>query len=83
LQALWHLGKDAVDATVLSRIRKALSPSSRSQLLRDARYATDWIAAAVRTIAGNLPKNARNDLRRSTDIPATAGGAAGNRTPSA
>ena len=53
LQALRHLGKDAVDATVLSRIRKALSPRSRSQLLRDARYTTDWIAEAVRKIAGN------------------------------
>jgi hypothetical protein len=30
--------------TWLSRIRKALSPRSRSQLLRDARYTTDWIA---------------------------------------
>jgi len=53
LQALRHLGKDAVDATVLRRIRNSLSPRSRSQLLRDARYTTDWIAEAVRKIAGN------------------------------
>ena len=53
LQALRHLGKDAVDATVVSRIRKALSPRDRSQLLRDARYTTDWIADAVRKIAGD------------------------------
>jgi hypothetical protein len=53
LQALRHLGKDAVDATVVSRIRKALSPRNRSQLLRDARYTTDWIADAVRKIAGD------------------------------
>jgi hypothetical protein len=51
LQALRYLGKDAVDATVVSRIRKALSPRSRSQLLRDARYTTDWIAGVVRKIA--------------------------------
>jgi hypothetical protein len=52
LQALRHLGKDAVDSTVVSRIRNALSPRSRSQLLQDARYTTDWIADAVRRIAG-------------------------------
>jgi len=51
LQALRYLGKDAVDETVVSRIRKALSPRKRSQLLRDARYTTDWIADVVRKIA--------------------------------
>jgi hypothetical protein len=51
LQALRHLGKDAVDATVIARIRKALSPGNRSRLLRDARYTTDWIAEVVREIA--------------------------------
>ena len=53
LQALRHLGKDAVDATVVSRIRKALSPRNRCKLLQDARYTTDWIADAVRKIAGD------------------------------
>ena len=53
LQALRHLGKDAVDAIVVSRIRKALSPKNRSRLLQDARYTTDWIADAVRKIAGD------------------------------
>jgi len=53
LQALRHLGRDAVDARVVSRIRKTLSPRDRSQLLQDARYTTDWIADAVRKIAGD------------------------------
>lgn len=53
LQALRHLGKDAVDSTVVNRIRTALSPTNRSQLLQDARYTTDWIADAVRRIAGD------------------------------
>ena len=53
LQALRHLGRDAVDSTVVSRIRSALSPRNRSQLLRDARYTTDWIADVVRKIAGD------------------------------
>src|SRR6266849_1211208 len=58
LQALRHLGQDAVDSTVVSRIRKALSPRKRSQLLRDARYTTDWIADAVRKIAEDQARGA-------------------------
>jgi len=53
LQALRHLGKDAVDSIAVSRIRKSLSPRNRSRLLLDARYTTDWIADAVRKIAGD------------------------------
>lgn len=51
LQALRYLGKDGVDANVVSKIRKALSPKDRAQLLRDARYTTDWMAEVVRKIA--------------------------------
>jgi hypothetical protein len=51
LQALRHLGKDAVDAAVVSRIRQVLSAKSRSRLLHDARYTTDWMADTVRKIA--------------------------------
>jgi hypothetical protein len=51
LQALRHLGPDAVDDRVLQRIRKMLTARERVRLLRDARYTTDWIAAAVGRIA--------------------------------
>lgn len=50
-QALRHLGQAAVDNTVISQIRRALSPDQRRGLLQDARYTTDWIAAVVRQIA--------------------------------
>lgn len=50
-QALRFLGKDAVDDRVVARIRRSLSPDQRSELLRDANYTTDWIAAAVRQVA--------------------------------
>ncbi len=53
LQALRHLGKDAVDSTVIGRVRNCLSPRSRCKLLHDARYTTDWIMDAVRKIAGD------------------------------
>jgi hypothetical protein len=50
-QALRHLGREAVDDQVIARLRRALSAAQRQQLLRDARYTTDWIAAIVRQVA--------------------------------
>ena len=49
-QALRHLGREAVDDQVIARLRRALSAAQRQQLLRDARYTTDWIAAVVRQV---------------------------------
>jgi hypothetical protein len=49
-QALRHLGQAAVDDQVVARFRRALSPKQRQELLQDARYTTDWIAAVVRQI---------------------------------
>ncbi len=56
LQALRYLGKEAIDSTVINRIRKALLPKYRSKLLLDSKYTTDWIADAVRKIAGDQVK---------------------------
>lgn len=50
-QALRHLGREAVDEQVIARLRRALSAEQRRELLRDARYTTDWIAAVVRRVA--------------------------------
>ena len=50
-QALRHLGPTAVDEQVIARLRRALSADQRQELLRDARYTTDWIAAVVRQVA--------------------------------
>jgi hypothetical protein len=50
-QALRHLGRVAVDDQVIARLRRALSAEQRQDLLRDARYTTDWIAAVVRQVA--------------------------------
>jgi len=50
-QALRHLGREAVDEQVIARLRRALSADQQRQLLRDARYTTDWIAAVVRQVA--------------------------------
>jgi hypothetical protein len=51
LQALRYLGKDAVDNNVIATIRRALSARQRNDLLRDGRFATDWIADTIRRIA--------------------------------
>lgn len=50
-QALRHLGQAAVDDQVTARLKRALSPKQRREVLRDARYTTDWIAVLVRQIA--------------------------------
>lgn len=50
-QALRFLGKEAVNKRVVDRIQQALTADQRAELLRDASYATDWIAAAARQIA--------------------------------
>ena len=47
-QALRHLGQVAVDDQVVAQLRRALSAKQLQELLRDAQYTTDWIAAVVR-----------------------------------
>jgi hypothetical protein len=60
LQALRYLGKDGVDAQVMAKIRKALSPKYLTRLLQDIRYTTDWMAEVVRKIAGQDENEAQN-----------------------
>ena len=50
-QALRYLGQAAVDDRVITQLRRSLTAEHRKELLKDARYTTDWIAAVVRRIA--------------------------------
>ncbi len=50
-QALRHLGREAVDDDVVMRLRDALTPKRRRDLLKDARYASGWIAEVARRVA--------------------------------
>ncbi len=50
-QALRYLGRDAVGPEVVGRLRRTLNGKQRAALLKDARYATDWIADVVREVA--------------------------------
>lgn len=59
-QALRHLGHDAVDERVILRLRRALSTQQREELLRDARYTTDWISSVVREIVQDDGKETVN-----------------------
>jgi hypothetical protein len=52
IQALKHLGKDGVTDETIRALREKLPPETRVHLLRDARYASDWIYAAAQQIAG-------------------------------
>lgn len=55
-QALRYLGQAAVDDQVIAQLRRALSAQQRQEVLRDARYTTDWIAAVVRRVAQDEDK---------------------------
>lgn len=50
-QALRHLGPAAIDDGVITRLRATLSTAQKGELLRDARYTTDWIGDVVRRVA--------------------------------
>ena len=53
IQALRYIGQDAVTPDVVSRIRRKLSESQKTQLRKDSRYIIDWIADTVRLIVDN------------------------------
>lgn len=49
-QALSHMGRDAVDDTMIRKLRRVLPDSDKRRLLKDVRYQSDWIVAVVRRI---------------------------------
>lgn len=51
IHALRWTGKRGVDERTVASLRRTLSASDRSQLLRDLRFAPGWIAEAMRQIA--------------------------------
>ncbi len=57
-QALRHVGRQAIDGEVISRLRGRLSEDERADLQKDALYTTDWIAEVVRRVAQDAPVEA-------------------------
>jgi hypothetical protein len=51
VQALLFLGRDAVGAVVIEKLRQLLSPAERTRFSKDARYTTGWIADVARSVA--------------------------------
>lgn len=52
-QALRHIGKGQVTPAVVNQLRRALPADARRQLLRDARFASSWVADVARRIAAD------------------------------
>jgi hypothetical protein len=55
-QAIRHLGRSDINSAAIARLRRSLSPEQKGDLLRDARYTTDWIADVVRQVAAEEPE---------------------------
>lgn len=51
IQAFRWLGPDAVNAQDIARLRRTMPASARKELLRNAHYAPEWIAARIYEIA--------------------------------
>lgn len=51
IQALRHLGRDQVDASVVELLAQQLSVDDRQELLKDIRYAPAWIGDVFRRLA--------------------------------
>lgn len=52
IQALKHVGKNALTPDELDRLRRRFPPEVRRTLARETRYTSDWIYAAARELAG-------------------------------
>lgn len=50
IQALRYMGQHTVNKNIILKIRAQLSETDRRELLRDARYGTDWIFEVVKKI---------------------------------
>jgi hypothetical protein len=51
IQALRYLGKGNVDRKVIDLLRRRLPAKEKANLLRDARYGTDWILQVAQQVA--------------------------------
>ena len=51
VQALRHLGKDAVGPREIAMLRARLSPAEKRKLVKDTRFGVDWIYEVAKRIA--------------------------------
>jgi hypothetical protein len=50
IQALRHLGRDAVDSVMIGRLKAALSADDKADLQADVSTAPDWIKSVVKSV---------------------------------
>ncbi|HNR77094.1 MAG TPA: DUF6088 family protein, partial [Parvularculaceae bacterium] len=59
IQALRHLGADAIDDGVIAKLRRVLSDEDKKALKRDGRHAPAWLHPIVDAVADDdMPKTA-------------------------
>src|ERR1700719_854001 len=51
VQALRHLGKQAIGPREIEKLRSTLSPAEKRRLVKDARFGVDWIYEVAKRIA--------------------------------
>jgi hypothetical protein len=51
VQAMRHLGKEAVGPREIKTLRATLSPAEKRKLVRDTRFGVDWIYDVAKKIA--------------------------------
>ena len=52
IQALRHLGRNAIDSKVIRHLSQALPAPARKRLIEDTRYGTDWIFQVAKQLTG-------------------------------
>ncbi len=54
IQAIFAAGRGSLDPNAIETLRRQLSQSQRQALVREARYADEWVADAARRVAGSV-----------------------------
>lgn len=58
IQALRHIGPDAIDASVIAKLRRILSDDDKKALKRDGRQAPAWLHPILSAVAADMPQAA-------------------------
>jgi len=53
IQALRHIGRDAIDHDTIKRLARMLKAKDRKRLVDDTKYGADWIHQVAKQLAGN------------------------------
>lgn len=54
IQALKYLGQDHIDEQIIEQLDRRLNSTDRAQLLKDIRYAPEWISQIIKQLRDDL-----------------------------